>query len=286
MSRRIRHLGLLLAVAGLALVVATPGAFALPNGKAPGVGLKAIRDVAAKTISAQKSARRTPPTHTSAGARTAALVQRLPRLARGTARVVRLRRGQDGVRSALLVPDRYPDAASSGRRSTRRSRSWGRHGDAVSGQVYHFDFAAGHVRPDELRTTRRASPTSGSRTTSGPPAEAALNDRCHLASSSPFTSPANTPLAEAQSAARVGRAGRRGCGHSLRQQVRVEQEHRRQPRRQVHLRRLRRERRDGHLAAPPSTASPSRRRRPARSRRRSTTTTTRRSTARSCSRTR
>jgi len=74
-------------------------------------------------------------------------------------------------------------------------------GDAVPGQPYHFDFAVDTFDP--------TSPYYPSWLTYewlldniGSEAEALINERCHLATNSPFTSPAGTPLAEAEAAAR------------------------------------------------------------------------------------
>ena len=77
----------------------------------------------------------------------------------------------------------------------------GTDGDPVLGEDYHFDFAVDTFDPTSLYypswlTYEWLLDNIGSED------EALINERCHLATNSPFTSPAGTPLAEAEAAAR------------------------------------------------------------------------------------
>ncbi len=193
---------LTLAVAGIALAIGAEGTFASHNGKAHDLGLKAIRDVAARTISAQKALEYT--AYPYLGWRTnggpwfnASLDWLADELESFGFVEGKTAAGphywfQTDIRSGTIWSPQYAAL-----------EIIGPNGDAVSGQPYHFDFLLDTFDPTSpyypaditYRWLKRHIGTA---------AEAALNDRCHLASGSPFTSPANASLADARSAARVG----------------------------------------------------------------------------------
>jgi hypothetical protein len=203
MSRRLRPALFLIAIAAL-LLAAVPSALA--SGKrcaSPAdAGLKAIRDQAAKVMSAQKTVEYT--AYPYMGWRTNGgpwFNNCLDWLA-GNLRDFGFVEGKDAagphywfqtdIRSGKIWSPQYASL-----------EIVGPDGDAVAGKDYHFD----HI----LNTFDPTSPYYPSSITYswlkshiGTPAEVALNERCHLASSSPFTSVSNTPLASANAAAKVG----------------------------------------------------------------------------------
>ena len=202
MSTKLRRLGLALAVASLALGVFAQAAPALSNGKAPDVGLKAIRDTAVKTLSAQNALKYT--AYPYLGWRTSGgpwfnncidwLADELDSF--GFVEAKTASGPHYWIQTDIVDEDIWaPQYAA--------LEIVGPDGDAVPGQSYHFDFAL-----DTFDPTSPYYPSSITyrwlKENIGTPAEAALNERCHLARNSPFTSPVDTPLAEAQAAARTG----------------------------------------------------------------------------------
>ncbi len=119
-----------------------------------------------------------------------ALVQRLPRLAGRRARVLRLRRGQDGPRAALLVPGRTCGPGNSiWAPQYAALEIVGPAGDAVPGQSYHFDFAVDTFDPTSPYYPS-GSRTSGSSRTSAARPRRSSTSAVTWRSGSPFTSPA------------------------------------------------------------------------------------------------
>ncbi len=202
MSHRFRRIGLALAVATLSLGVCAPCAQALNNGKAPAVGLKAVRDAAVKTIDAQKALEYT--AYPYLGWRTNGgpwfntcldwLADELESFGFVEGQAVDGPRFwfQTDIRSGNIWAPQYASL-----------EIVGPDGDAIPSEAYHFDFVL-----DTFDPTSPYYPASVDYEwlleNIGTPAEAALNERCHLASGSPFTSAPGTPLADAQAAARTG----------------------------------------------------------------------------------
>ena len=202
MSRRVTRLGLLLVILALALALTAQAALALPSGKAPDVGLKAIRDVAAKEVSAENALDYTAYPYlgwrTNGGPWFNACLDWLAEELESFGYV----QGKDAegphywfqtdVHNGSIWAPQYASL-----------EILGPDGDAVAGESYHFDFV--------LDTFDPTSPYYPSWVTYewlkdniGTPTEALLNERCHLATNSPFTSLPDTPLDEAAGAARVG----------------------------------------------------------------------------------
>ena len=202
MSIRLRRLALALLVACVALAVVAQGAPALHNGKAPAVGLQQIRDTAIQTISADKALEYTAYPYlgwrTNGGPWFNACLDWLATELESFGFVEgKTASGphywfQEDIRSGTIWSPQYAALEIVGPQ-----------GDPVLGADYHFDFAVDTFDPTSPYYPAEID-YDWLLANIGTPAEAALNERCHLASGSPFTSAPGTTLEAAQAEARTG----------------------------------------------------------------------------------